>query len=112
MALLIKTFLETAADPKFRHNLLHEIMYRFHILGETSLPDPGFTPYYDREFFSVLLSYQEKSNMNIIALTIKQWYQMLLADTVLMSPATDNSPQVLLPVRTEILHPNTDWPFS
>ena len=39
MAILIKTFLETAAIPKFRHSLLHSCLFRFHILGDTSLPD-------------------------------------------------------------------------
>ena len=29
---------------------------------------------------------------------------------VLMTPTTDNSPQSLIPIRTEILHPALDWP--
>ena len=44
-AVLIKTFLETAASPIFRHSLLHSIMFRFHILDDTSVPDPGYLPY-------------------------------------------------------------------
>ena len=51
LALLIRSFLETASNPKFRHSLLHEVLFRYHVLGETCLPNPGFLPYYDQNFF-------------------------------------------------------------
>ena len=41
LALLIRSFLETAANPNFRHSLYHQHLYRFHVLRETDLPDPG-----------------------------------------------------------------------
>ena len=96
----------------FKHNLFHEVLYRFHVLGESSLPNPGYPPYYDENFFSVIRDYHHNSDMNITMLTTKQWYKMLLDDQVLKSPATDNSPPTLLPVRAETLHPQTDWPLS
>ena len=43
-------------------------------------------------------------------MTNKQWYTVLLEEKVLISPATQESPAALLPVRTEAMHPNTDWP--
>ena len=36
-ALLTRTFLETAVIPKFCHSLLHSNMYRFHVLGDTTV---------------------------------------------------------------------------
>ena len=51
LALLIRCFLETSTNPNFRHSLLHEHLFRYHVMREHSLPDPGFTPYYDGEFF-------------------------------------------------------------
>ena len=54
LALLIRSFMETACHPAFRHNLLHEILFRYHVLGEESLPNPGFLPYYDEDFFSTI----------------------------------------------------------
>ena len=45
-------------------------------------------------------------------MTIKQWYSVLMEDRVLMSPATENAPQLLLPVRAETLSPQTDWTNS
>ena len=47
LALLIRSFLETTANPNFRHSLFHQLLYRYHVLGETDLPDPGYPPYYD-----------------------------------------------------------------
>ena len=51
LALLIRSFLETSINPNFRHSLLHEHLYRYHVMGEHSWPDPGFAPYYDKDFF-------------------------------------------------------------
>ena len=51
---LISTFVQTAANEKFRGSLFHSWLFRYHILGDKSLPDPGFTPYYDRNFFDVI----------------------------------------------------------
>ena len=110
LALLIRTFLETSINPNFRHSLLHEHLFRYHVMGEHSLPDPGLTPYYDKDFFDLILHYKTSSTLNISTMTIKQWYTVLLEDKVLMSPATQESAAALLPVRTESMHPNTDWP--
>ena len=112
LALLVRSFLETAANPKFRHQLLHETLYRYHVLGETSLPNPGFLPYYDKEFFSLLQHYKENCPLNITVLSTRQWYRLLLEDKVLMTPAQENSPATLLPVRAESLHPHIDWTLS
>ena len=53
LAHLISPFIQTAASPKFRNSLFHSWMFRFHVQGETNLPDPGYTPYYDQKFFNV-----------------------------------------------------------
>ena len=109
LALLIRSFLETSINPNFRHSLLHEHLYRYHVLGEHTLPDPGFTPYYDKEFFSLIQHYKASTSLNITTMSIKHWYTMLLEDKVLMSPATQEEPAALLPIRAESKHPNTDW---
>ena len=78
-------------------------------MGEHSLPDPGFTPYYDRDFFQLIHHYKTASDLNISTLSIKQWYTLLLEDRVLMEDSVDGLPAVLVPVRAEALHPNTNW---
>ena len=54
MALMYRLFLETAANPSFRHNLFHETLFRYHVEEEHSLPNLGFTPYCDRQFFEII----------------------------------------------------------
>ena len=44
---LISTFIQTAASSKYRPSLFHTWLYRFQVLGDNKLPDPGYTPYYD-----------------------------------------------------------------
>ena len=110
LALLVRTFLETSINPKFRHSLFHEQLFRYHVLGESNLPDPGFTPYYDRDFFDLIIHYKNNSPLNIATMTTKQWYSVLLEDKVIMNPATEVSAATLIPVRIETIHPNTDWP--
>ena len=112
MACLLRSFLETAAHPIFRHNMFHEIMFRYHVLEEHDLPDPGLTPYYDEQFFGTLRHYHANSPLKISTMTIKQWYMVLMEDRLLMTPATDNNPQGLLPVRAETMSPNNDWPTT
>ena len=111
-ALLIRAFLETAAHPAFRHSLYHEILFRYHVLSEDSLANPGFPPYYDSEFFKTIKHYHETSPLNITVMTTKQWYKVLLEDQVLMTPTNENTPSSLIPVRAEDLSPQTDWPAT
>ena len=49
MAHLIATFIQTAANTRFDLSLYHFWLYKFHVLGDTDLPDPGFTQYYDKK---------------------------------------------------------------
>ena len=49
---LIKSFLETATNSTFRQSLFHSILFRYHVLGDTTLPNPGFPPFYSQNFFS------------------------------------------------------------
>ena len=104
LALLIRSFMETASNPNFRHNLLHEVLFRYHVLGEDSLPNPGFLPYYDESFFTTIKHYYEACPMNISTMTTKQWYRLLLEDRILMQTGAGGTSQELLPVQVELLH--------
>ena len=44
LACLIRSFLETAANPSFRRNLFHEQLFRFHIMLDRSIPNPSLLP--------------------------------------------------------------------
>ena len=84
MAILIKTFLETAAIPKFRHSLLHSILFRFHVLGDTSLPDPGYLPFYPQSFFDTIKYVHLETPLNILSMSTSQWVQILTEDGLTM----------------------------
>ena len=105
LALLIRSFLETACNPHFRHSLLHQILYRYHILGDDSIPDPGYLPYYDRQFFNTIKHYKDNCPLNIEVMTTRQWYRVLIEDGVTMQ----GNPATLIPVRAEISRPGQDW---
>ena len=72
-ALLTRTFLETAVIPKFRHSLLHSNMYRFHVLGDTTVPNPGYLPYYPPAFFDTIRKYLADETFDVTAMTIRRW---------------------------------------
>ena len=82
LACLIRSFLETAANPKFRRNLYHDHLFRYHILNENDLPDPGFPPYYSPDFFSTIRRVKEESPLNVITMTIIQWTRLLVEDNL------------------------------
>ena len=46
LAMLIRNFMETAAHPQFRRNLLHSTLFRYHVLEDDRITNPGFLPYY------------------------------------------------------------------
>ena len=85
------------------------MLFCYHVLGEVSLPDPGFTPYYDKAFFETIKHYHENCPLNINLMSTKQWYTVLLEDQVLMSQVADQASPSLIPARVEILHPAVNW---
>ena len=76
------------------------------------MPNPGFPPYYDVDFFNTLKHYHETSPMNIAVMSIKQWYKVLLDDQVLMNPTIGDMAPSLVPVRVEELSPEIDWDIT
>jgi hypothetical protein len=66
LAALTKTFLETIGNTKFRNSLFHSNLFRFHILQDSSLPNPGFPPFYTQEFFQKIHQVHNENPLNII----------------------------------------------
>ena len=100
LALLIRSFLKTSINPKYRHSLFHEHLFRYHVMEEHTLPNPGFTPYYDRDFFRLITNYKHSSTLNIATMTIKQRYSGRLEDKVFMKPVNlqVQGPRELVPI--------------
>ena len=111
-ACLIRTFMETAANPQFRHSLLHSHLYRYHVLGETSLPNPGFTPYYSESFFQMIKQIHDTTPLNVMTMSISQWTRILTEKGLTMESGLNQHDQRYIPCRVENLYPQNDWELS
>ena len=45
---MVRTFMETAANPNFRRRLDHYDMYQYHVRVKRGVKNPGVTPYYTK----------------------------------------------------------------
>ena len=84
MAGLIKSFLETAGNDKFRSSLYHTLLFRYHVLLDRSIPNPGIPPFYSKDFFSKIQKVHQESPLNIFYMTEKDWYTLLLEENCIM----------------------------
>ena len=109
-AILIRTFLETAAIPKFRHSLLHSLLFRYHVLEDTSIPDPGYLPYYPATFFEMIRYVHHDTPLNILYMSTGQWVRVLTEQGLTMSVEAGH--QQFIPCRAETRYPTNDWTVS
>ena len=108
-AMLIRSFLETAANPKFNHSLYHNTLYRYHVLQEITLPNPGLPPNYSDEFFSTIRSVHENAALNPSTMSSSQWYNLLL-ENILTTPSLNiDSERIYIPSRSELINPQIEW---
>ena len=90
-ASLIRTFLETAINPSFKHSLLHSILYRIHVLGDNSLPtSPALPPYFPLSFLQTISQVKENTPLNVATLITGQWYRVLVEQDITMVEHDDS----------------------
>ena len=82
LAGLIRSFLETACIPRFKQSLYHQLLFRYHVLEDRTITDPGYPPFYSQHFFSVIHAVHHDTPLNVSRMTEKQWYQYLLEEKV------------------------------
>ena len=111
MAGFITTFLQTAINPRFRQNLLHNLLFRKHVLGEDvqDAPNPP-PPYLSMEVFSIIRKAKEETPLNIISMGESEWTRLLTEESVTMTAVSDTGQQQFTPCRAELASPSTDWP--
>ena len=110
MAGLIKTFLETAGHAKFRPSLYHTTLFRYHVLGDHSMSNPGFPPFYSEEFFDMIRKVHHDSPLNVFKMSEKEWYTLLLEENCTMEVVGDSEEYIKCSV--ERANPSTDWENS
>ena len=106
--------MQTAANPAYRSNLLHNLLYRKYILEEddvagapTQLP-PYFTP----ELFAIIKKVKNESPLNITTMSEKDWSRLLTEDHVTMEVNTESQIREFRPCKAELASPTTDWAVS
>ena len=105
LASQIRTFMETAVHPSFRHSLFHTLLYRSYVVQDDSISQPPpMPPYYSAFFFSSIKWVKENTPLNVSTMTTAQWYQVLLEKEVTMD--MDNK---YIMSRAELASPGTDW---
>ena len=110
LAGLIRSFLETACMPQFRQSLYHQLLFRYHVLEDRSIADPGLPPFYNQQFFQVIYQVHHHSSLSVSQMTEKQWYRYLVEDKVTMME-TEQGRQ-MIPCRVEVKNPDHDWETS
>ena len=110
-AALIRTFMETAGNPTFRSSLFHTTLFRYHVLEETSLPNPGFPPFYSNDFFAKIRKVHLETPLNVRKMSEKEWYRVLLEEYCTME-IDQTGQQVNIKCRVERASPLTDWEQS
>ena len=111
-AALIRTFMETAANPQFRHSLLHWHLFQYHVLDDTTLPNPGFLPYYPDSFFQKIKQVHLHTPLNVKTMSTSQWTRVLTEEGVTMEQVPNQDTMQYVPSRSEMLSPNNDWLLS
>ena len=113
LAGFITTFLQTAANPSYRPNLLHTQLYRKNVLGEDVDGAPATNPpYFSDEIFSIIRKVRETSPLNIINMKEKDWTRLLTEDFITMVSDSDDGPRHFSLCRVELVSPNTNWELS
>ena len=110
MAGLVRSFLETACISKFQRSQYHSLLYRYHVLDDRSVPNPGYPPFYSAEFFSLIRAVHTESPLNIAQMSEKQWYRLLVEEQVTME--MNNGMWQYIPSQTELRSPEINWEES
>ena len=104
----IKSFLDTAVNPKFRNNIYHRALYDWHVLDIRTIPDPGRPPYYSVEFFTAIKSVKNEGLLNVATLSLGHWYKALLENYVTTEVNVEGF-RFKKNCKIESDHPNVDW---
>ena len=109
MAMLIHTFLAQAISPCFPTNLYHNSLYRWHVLEDRSITDPGKPPYYSSTFFSIIKDVHLNTALNVTWINVQQWYRILQEKGVTHTSDDLAVPPVLIASKLEEDHPEEDF---
>ena len=83
-AILTKSFLETSVSNKYIRNHYHNALFRWHVLEDKTMTDPGCPSYYSGDFFQSIKEVIERTSKSVDNLTSRDWYKIFLERNVTM----------------------------
>ena len=107
LSLLIRSFLETAIIPKFKHNKFHTALFLWFVEGRRDMICPDRPAYYDEQFFQYIQGVKQEGLLNLQTMTSGMWYRVLLENHV--THELVNSRLRLKPCRAETKNPEVEW---
>ena len=110
-AMMIHTFLSQAVSPFYTRNHYLHSLYRWHVLKDRDIKNPGRPPYYSESFFDAICYVKNTTNLCLPMVTVKQWSKILVSRGVTHTIQQDSTPQ-LIPSRLELLYPEFDFEYS
>ena len=108
MAEFIRSFLETAIVPKFHQNSYHAAQFRWNVLLERDIPDPGKSPYLTEDMFQLIKEVKEEGLLNLSHMKSGTWYKVLLENKITMQ-SEPNGTRSMKPCKVEVRNPEVDW---
>ena len=109
LATLIKSFIETASNPKYIKSYYHYALLAWNVYEDYSIPDPGKNPYFNTEFYNKIKEAILKEK-NISKMTCKEWYSFILQSE--LEETGPNGENRLIPCRVELKLELHDWSQS
>lgn len=109
-AMLCKTFMELACSSIFKRSLLFNSIFRYYILENTDLPDPGILKPY-RYGAIQKIKQAKKDGKDIVSMDSRAWYQYFLNRTVLQRETQEDGIATTVPVKSpsEEKQPHLEW---
>ena len=107
LSLLIRNFMETALNPKFRTNYYHEALYRWYVENKRDITCPPKSPYYDTNVFDIIARVKEEGLLNIKTMTAGMWYKVMVEDNI--THQVTNAGTALTPCKIETKYPQVEW---
>ena len=108
LAMLIHTFLTLSVNPKFITNNYLQALFKWHVIGDREIVDPGRPPYFSNNFFEIIKEVHLESPLNVRNMSLKQWYKLLLEKGVTHTCPNFSNPPVIIPSKLECQYLNTD----
>ena len=109
LANLISTFMQTACNKNFQNSLFHSWLYRYHVEGDRVVPDPGFTQYYDKAFFSTIKEVKDSTPLNPVHMSVREWYKLLVEKNVTRRIIDEEGRTEPIPCKVEERNPGSHW---